>query len=278
MATCTRRLLGLLLFCFAPIAARAAEPASLEGGYRLMYSFDSDAAGRELGRWAADHPGNPLGPVSQAANLLVSELSRLGILQAQFFVNDSWFTTSRRVEPDLAFRARFEAILGEAARLADARLRRDAGDRDALFSMTLVSGLHADCAALIEQRSLASLPYTREGARWAARLLALAPDYADARLATGISEYVVGSLPAPIRWSLRLGGYSGNKAAGVEQLRITAERGRLLAPLARILLSIVYLWDGDRARARQMLAGPCRDFPTNPLFASEIRRLDHGEG
>jgi hypothetical protein len=272
------RRLGLLLFCLAPIAAQAAEPASLDGGYRLMYNFDFDAAGRELGRWTAEHPGDPLGPVSQGANLLVSELSRLGILQAQFFVDDASFTTNRWLQPDEAVRARLESALGEASRLADARLKRDASDRDALFATALVAGLHADYAALIEQRSLAALSYTRDAARSAARLLALAPDYADARLATGTSEYIVGSLAAPIRWILRLGGYSGNKAVGIAQLRITAQHGRLLAPLARILLSIAYLRGGERAHARDMLAGLLRDFPTNPLFASEVRRLDKAKG
>jgi hypothetical protein len=182
------RLLGVLLLCMAPVTVRAADPASLEAGYGLMYSFDFDSAGREFGHWTADHPGHPLGPVSEAANLLVSELSRMGILEAQFFVNDASFTRSRRLDPDQAARARFEAALADGAGLASARLLRDAGDRDALFAMALISGLRADYAALVEQRSMASLSFTREGVRWADRLLAVAPDCADARLASGISE------------------------------------------------------------------------------------------
>ena len=266
-------LLAVLLFV-APPTARATQPTSLEAGYRLMYSFDFPAAGAEFSRWAADHPGHPLGPVSQAANLLVSELSRLGVLEAQFFVNDSSFTRSRHLEPDQAVRDRFHAALAEGARLAGSRLLQDAGDRDSLLAMTLVSGLQADYAGLIEQRSMSALSYTRQGDRWARKLLAVAPDCADARVATGISEYIVGSLVAPLRWVLRLGGYSGNKSDGLEQVRIAAERGRLLAPLARILLSIAYQRDGNRAKAREIVAGLCRDFPANPMFARELRRLD----
>jgi len=267
-------LLGVLLLFVATATARATQPTSLEAGYGLMYSFDFAAAGDEFSRWTADHPGDPLGPVSQGANLLVSELSRLGVLEAQFFVSDSSFTRGRRLEPDQAVRARFGAVLADGARLADARLLQDAGDRNSLFAMALICGLRADYAGLIEQRSMAALSYTREGMRWANKLLAVAPDWADARVATGISEYIVGSLVAPLRWVLRLAGYSGNKSKGLEQVRIAAEHGRLLAPLARILLSIAYQREGDRAKARAMVASLCRDFPANPMFARELLRLD----
>jgi hypothetical protein len=121
---------------------------------------------------------------------------------------------------------------------------------------------------------MASLAYTRHAARLAHTLLDVAPDYADAYLATGISEFIVGSLAAPVRWILRIAGYAGDKAKGLQELRITAERGRFLGPFARILLAIGYLREHDRAQARELLIGLGRDFPSNPLFAREVRRLD----
>ena len=272
-----KSLLGAILATLVTASGSAGqEPASLERGYHLMYSFEFDAAARDLQRWRADHPDDPLGPASQAANLLVSELARLGILEAQFFANDKSFTSTRRPAADRELRTRFNQALDGATRLATVRLGRDGRDRDALLAMTLVSGLRADYAALVEERSLASLSYTRDGAKWARRLLEVAPDCADAYLATGISDYIVGSLIPPLRWLLRLGGYTGDKAKGIEQLKITAARGRLLAPLARILLSIAYIRQDDRVRAREVLAELRREFPSNPLFQREIERLDSG--
>jgi hypothetical protein len=258
-----------------PAAATDTRP-SLDSGYRLMYGLEFRSAEREFVQWRADHAQDPLGPVSQAANDLFSELARLGVLQAQFFVDDSSFTSPGRLAPDSALHARFGASLAEATTLAHAKLARDARDPDALFAMAMVNGLQADYMALVEGRNVASLSYTRDGARWARQLLAVAPDYADAYLATGISDYIVGSLPAPVRWVLRIGGYSGDKNKGIAQLKVTADRGRLLAPLARILLGIAYLRNGDRLHAREMLVGLSREFPSNPLFAREIRRLDAG--
>jgi hypothetical protein len=258
-----------------PASAATATP-SLDAGFRMMYGFEFQSAQREFVQWRAEHADDPLGPVSQAANLLFSELSRLGVLQAQFFVEDSSLTSPDRPAPDRAVRARFDASLAEATKLAKARLALNRRDPDALFAMAMVNGLEADYSALIEGRNLASLSYTREGAKWARQLLATSPQYADAYLATGISDYIIGSLPAPVRWMMRLAGYAGDKDRGLAQLKLTAERGRLLAPLARILLGIAYLREGDRGHAREMLAGLNRDFPSNPLFAREIRRLDAG--
>jgi hypothetical protein len=137
----------------------------------------------------------------------------------------------------------------------------------------MVYGLRADYAALIEGHDMEFLSNARKAAALARALLDVAPDYADAHLATGVTQYVVGSLFAPVRWILRLAGYTGNTARGMDEVRVTAEHGRFLAPFARILLAIAYLRMHDTAHARELLAGLARDFPTNPLFASELQRI-----
>ena len=145
-----------------------------------------------------------------------------------------------------------------------------------MFALTLSSGLKADYAALIEKRNRASLHLTRQATAWADQLLKVDPDCYDAHLAGGISRYLIGSMAAPMRWILRLGGVKGDKQAGIAELQLTAERGHYLAPFARILLAIAYVRDKDPARARELLVSLRRDFPENPLFAREIARLDSG--
>jgi hypothetical protein len=246
---------------------------SLEHGYRLMYGLDFASAGRVFLNWRAEHPRDPLAPMSQAANLLFSELDRSGILQAQFFVDNAVFTSNRPPAPTPGVRARFDAAAADAEAVARARLVDDPRDRDALFALTMVFGLRADFAALIEGRSMAALSFTRQATRVARTLLDVAPDYADAYLATGISQYIVGSLVAPLRWVLRLAGFEGDRRKGMQELRLTAERGRFLGPFARILLTIAYLREHDTVRARELLTGLQRDFPSNPLFARELQRI-----
>src|SRR5208282_2888790 len=117
---------------------------------------------REFESWEKLNPENPMGPVSEAAGVLFSEFNRLGVLEAQFFQDDSIFAARKKYEADPQQRARFERQLARAEDLAKSRLSRDAHDRDALLAMTLANGLRSDFAALIEKRNLASLHYTRE--------------------------------------------------------------------------------------------------------------------
>ena len=78
---------------------------------------------------------------------------------------------------------------------------------------------------------------------------------------------------AAVRWLVRLDGLSGDKAAGISELELTAQRGRYLAPFARILLAIAYVRDKEKARALEVLSALRADFPGNTLFPREIMRL-----
>jgi hypothetical protein len=158
------------------------------------------------------------------------------------------------------------------------KLARDPRDRDALLAMTLATGLRSDYAALIEKRNMASLHYTKEATAWAGQLLATDPTCYDAHLATGISRYIIGSMSAPVRWILRVGGIAGDKREGIAELQTTAAKGQLLAPFARILLAIAYVRENDVPGARVLLASLQKDFPNNPLFERELQRLDKNAG
>ncbi len=269
-------LCGGVALCAPAFAAIREEPLSLSLGYRRMYSLDFEAAQRVFVAWQEGRPEDPLGPVSEAASLLFSELNRLGILEAQFFVEDSSFLRRQNLRPDPEVRKRFDAALERADTRARKRYASNPRDADALFALTLVSGLQADYASLVENRNLAALGPTRRASQWAEKLLSVAPDYGDAYLATGLGKYLIGSTPAPVRWLLRLGGFAGDKQEGIRELEVTAEHGHYLAPFARLLLAIAYLREGEVPRARQMLEQLCREFPENPLFAREIARLESG--
>ena len=274
------------LVLFAAVWALLGSPAqaadvnvvapSLDHGFRLMYDLDFAQAHQVFASWQQEHPDDPLGLACDAAGLLFSEFNRLGVLEAQFYEDDRKFEHRKKQSPDPAVRDRFRQELDRAEEKAQERLARDGKDRDALFALTLASGLRADYAALIEKSNLTALHFTKEATRWSNQLLAADPECYDAHLAAGISQYIVGSMAAPVRWILRLGGVSGDKKAGIQELQVTAERGRYLGPFARILLAIAYVREKDKAQARQVLESLRGDFPQNPLFAHELARLETG--
>jgi len=271
------------LFCLASLVYPCQKAAavdtiasaiSLDRGFSLLYNLNFADAHQLFSSWQQQHPDDPLGPACDAAGFLFSEFNRLGVLEAQFYADDQKFAARKQLTPDTTVRDHFYASLDQADIRARARLAKNPRDRDALFALTMSSGLKADYAGLIEKRNLASLHYTKEATAWAQQLLAVDPDCYDAHLATGVSQYIIGSMAAPIRWLVRLGGVSGDKQKGIADLQLTAERGHYLAPFARILLAIAYVREKDRARARELLVSLRNEFPQNPLFTQEIARLD----
>jgi len=275
-----RRTLVVVGACLALWCAGQAEDAALpdtvsllDDGFSELYDLDFAGAQKDFATWEMQHPDNPMGPVSEAAGCLFSEFNRLGVLEAQFYENDAAFVGRPKLTPDPAVRERFRDAIIRAQALARTRLAKNAQDRDSLFAMTLSSGLQADYAALIEKRSLASLHFTKEASAWAQQLLAVCHDCYDAVLATGFSKYIVGSMAAPLRWFLQLGGLPADKQGGIADLETAAERGHYLAPFARILLAIAYVREKDKSRALQLLAGLRGEFPGNLLFPREIAHL-----
>lgn len=247
---------------------------SLDRGYADAYNLDFTGAQREFAAWERGHPGQALGPVSEAAGLLFSELNRLGVLETRLFDDDKRFENRAKLNPDPEVKKQFDAALGRAEEQAQATIKTKPNDADSLFALTMVYGLRADYTALIDKKNLASLSYTKQADQWAHQLLAQQPTYYDGYLATGISKYIIGSVVAPVRWLLRLGGYSGDKSEGMKELELTAEHGRYLAPFARMLLAVAYLREHKTPEARSLLAGLRDEFPANPLFPREIARLD----
>jgi hypothetical protein len=249
------------------------EVTPLDRGFSGLYNLDFAGAQKDFTAWQTQHPDDPMGPVSEAAGLLFSEFNRLGVLEAQFFENDNAFVERPKVTADPEVRKKFQAAIDRAEMVAHARLEKNPKDRDALFAMTLSSGLQADYASLIEKRNFASVRFAKDASNNAQQLLAVCPDCYDALLATGFSKYIVGNLIAPLRWILRAGGLRADKKGGLTDLEMTAEHGHYLAPFARILLAIAYVREKDKPRAIELLTGLQHDFPANPLFAREIARL-----
>jgi hypothetical protein len=271
-------IVAVLSVCCALVAQAAdvTAPAttSLDRGFSGLYNLDFAGAQRHFTTWQQLHPEDPVGPVSEAAGFLFSEFNRLGVLESQFYANDDAFADRPKLTPDPALRQNFIAAISRAESLSRTRLAKDPKDRDALFALTLSSGLQADYAALIEKRNLASLHFTKQASASAQQLLAVCHDCYDALLATGFSKYIIGSMAAPVRWILKMGGLPSDKQGGIADLKATAEHGHYLAPFARILLSIAYVREKDKARAMELLDGLHTEFPANTLFPREIAHLE----
>jgi hypothetical protein len=267
-------LIVLIVLCTTVTADSSA--ASLDRGFQLLYNLDFGRAQEQFASYQQQHANDPMGPVAEAAGLLFSELNRVGVLGTRFFDRDSSFRSRPLPIADPVLRDRFNSALQRAEALARPHLASDPNDRGALLAMTLVNGLRADYTSLFENRYRVALHYTRDATNYARQLLAICGDCYDAYIATGISRYLIGSMSPPLRWILRMGGFSGDKEQGMVELRLVSERGHYLAPYARILLAIAEIREKNFTGARQLLSQLRDEFPENPLFTQELARLDTG--
>jgi hypothetical protein len=257
----------------APNIAEPSVNPVIDRGYRQMYNLDFDQAHRTFAQWEREHPGDPLGPVSNAAAYLFAEFDRLNILHSEFFVENSMFHRRPKVTPDPAVRQAFDQELEKSGKLSDGILASAPEDADALFARILTLGLRADYEALIERRDFDALKVIKDSRATAEKLLMIQPNYYDAYLAVGVENYLFSLKPAPVRWILQAGGGQTDREKGVADLRLTAEKGRYLSPYARLLLAVAALRSKDLPRARDLLGALAREFPRNRLYAQELAQL-----
>ena len=276
-------ILTVMSFLSAPFAAHAANLNSsslLDAGYRDMYNLQFAEAHQAFATWQQQHPEDPRGPVADAAAYLFSEFNRLHVLEFQLFTDDRKLASEPKLSPDPAVRQAFQLQLAKTKQLADAALQHNPHDANAMFAQALRLGLSADYDGLIEKRYLDALDYTKRGRILAQQLLAEDPNYFDAYLAIGMENYLFSLRPAPLRWLLRLDGAQTDRAAGVADLRIVAQKGHYLLPYARLLLAVAALRDNDPRTARELLRGLEQEFPRNPLYRQELALLEkpsHGQ-
>ena len=238
-----------------------------------MYDLKFDEAHRQLEAWQKAHPDDSLGPASDAAAYLFSELTRLGSLETTLFVDDNRFKNRKVLDPDPHVRASFNDRIEKADRLADTALQESESDARALFVKTLTYGLRADYMALIDGRGVKALLITKAGRTYADKLLADDPQAFDAYLGPGVENYLLSLKPIALRILLRLTGSQVDRDTGLQNLQKTALHGYYLEPFAKLLLAVAALRDSQPEKARTILAELHQRFPDNELYTLELNRL-----
>ena len=266
-------LLAVLLLANA-LVATAAAPPSVESGFRLLYEMRFEEGRSQIRSWETEHSADPLGHAWEAASYLFEEFYRQGVLTSEFFRDDNELLEGIKGKPSPEYRAAFLGANTMAQNLAKQRLAVDPNDVEALFTLTITSGMRADYASLIDQRQIESLKFIRESETYGKKLLAAKSDAADAYVALGAANYIIGSLPAHKRLLLFLGRIRGDRQLGMAQLAMAAARGNYLRPFAKILLALVAVREGQVELARTQFKELALEFPRSPLFARELAMLE----
>ena len=244
----------------------------LSAGFDLLYEQKFDAARQNFTSWESRNLEDPFGGMAMAASYLFEELYLQGVLSSDFFLNEKKFLHGIEGRPNPERMNYFVEALTRARELAKVRQKTNPNDGEALFALTLAAGMESDADSILRRNHMEGLKHMKDATKYANWLLADYPDVADAYIALGIANYIIGSQSAVSRFALRFDGVHGNKKLGMEQVAKTAENGRYLRPFAKILLALAALREKQVPLAQNLLRELSEEYPDSELFASEYAK------
>lgn len=238
------------------------------GGHDALYNLDYDKALKDFKEIGRLYPAHPAGPQLLAARLWIKTLYESRRLQASLYSSDTFYSSGDdKVDPKIV--EEFRALTREAKRRSEARLKQNPKDVDALYWLGAVEGLQASFQEGVERRHFAALRSGNDAIDHHREVLKLDPNFIDASLTIGLYEYVVGSLPLPIKVVAGVTGFRGSKKRGLAMLEHLAKEGQWARGDAKTLLIILYTrekrYPDALTHARDLIA----KHPRNYLFRLE---------
>ncbi len=208
-------------------------------GLEALYNLDYEKARKDFSEIVRLYPDHPAGSQLLAARLWAKTLYESRRLQGSIYSSDSFYSKGDdKVDPKIV--AEFRNLTRESKRLADARLKKNPRDVEALNFLAAIAGLKASFEEAVERRHFAALKDGSEAVDRHREVLKLDPTYIDAELTIGLYDYVLGSLPMPVRLLAGVAGARGSKKRGLAALERVAKEGRWSRDDAKSVLILLY--------------------------------------
>lgn len=215
------------------------------------------------------HPDDPDSYNHLAQVILYHELFRDGALESEIVSGSNPFLRNPKLAITPQARKEFADCIDRSLKLSDAALEKDPRDVHALYASGVAHGLSANYSFLVEKAWTDSLREAAAANKANKQVLAIDPQFVDARLIVGLYEYVVGSLPFYMRLIGVVGGFHGDKQDGIRQLQEVARYGTLNKYDAEIILAVIYRREHHPRLALPLLKQAANRFPGNYLLRLE---------
>lgn len=220
-------------------AERARFETLRRSGLDALYNIEYDKAERDFKEIARLYPNHPGGSQLLAARIWIKTLYETRRLQSSLYSSESFYINGDdKVDPKVI--DEFRSYTREARRLAEARLKQDPKSVEALDFLANTEGLKAAFEEAVERRHFAALRDGNDAVNHHREVLKLDPKYVDAQITIGLYEYVVGSLPLPIKVLAGVSGFRGSKKKGLAMLEQVAKEGRWAQDDAKTVLILLY--------------------------------------
>jgi tetratricopeptide (TPR) repeat protein len=263
----------LFIFLCAAFAPPAEAPDYRSRGDDHFFNLEYDEAIEDYSRLIAQDPQNPQAYNLLAAAQLYKELYRLGLLESSALRGDNRFLHQERPRPDPKAKARFEETLAKGREAAESLLARDPHNELALYALGTNYALRGNYEFMVEKAWFAALRSGGKAHDYCERLRKINPNFVDAYLVLGVYEYVVGSLPLPVKMLAAIGGVHGSKQRGEAYVTRVSREGKYARNDARVLLVILYRREKRPLEAARMIESLIADFPRNYVLGLELASM-----
>ncbi len=250
----------------------------VRAAYEQFYTLDYDGALKRFRQIQQAHPQDPIVADYVLETVLFHQLYDLDLLDTTLYAHNGFLTGKHSVREDKAFTAEIDQLSSDAIRMAEARLSTNSKDVDALYARGWAKSLKATYMGLVQRSFIAALRLALQARSDNDRVLELDPDYVDAELVVGVHQYVVGSLPGPIKLMAGLAGIHGNKAHGLSLLEDDAQHGVTTSVEARTALSLFLRREAKYDDAAHWNETLKQQYPRNFLFWLEAANLQKDAG
>ena len=251
---------------------------TVRDGYEHIYNLDYDGSLVRFESVLKAHPKEPMAYGYVQMAMVFRELYHQDLLDTTYYAHDNFLTSKRNVPVPEATRQRIESLTDAGIKLCDERLKVNSQDKNAYFARGYLRGIHAVFITLVDH-SFVSAAWQGYAARGdSEQALKLDPEYADAKMAIGIQQFAVASLPRWVRMMVGIVGVGGNKERGLELLRESSAHGVVTAVESRTVESLFLRHDGRYHEALAVQHGLATEFPHDFLFRLEEANLTKDEG
>jgi hypothetical protein len=237
-------------------------------GFDALYNLEYTAARKSFREMTRVFPDHPAGYQFLAASLWLKTLNESRRLQASLY-NDEGFYKEEDDKPDPEIVGEFRELTRKTKELCDARLKRDPKDVEALYYLGASEGLKSAWGAMVERSFMSALRNGNDAVDHHKEVLKIDPAFTDAKVTIGMYDYVVGSLPLPVKLLASIGGFRGSKKRGLAALEQVAREGQWAQDDAKSVL-IALLKRERRFRDAYTYASELgAKYPRNYLFKME---------
>jgi hypothetical protein len=237
-------------------------------GVEALYNLDYEKAQKDFKEIGRLFPSHPAGPQLLAARVWIKTLYETRRLQSSLYSSETFYSSGDdKVDPKIV--AEFRNLTREAKRRSEMRLKENPKDIEALYWLGATEGLKASFEEAVERRHFAALRDGNDSVDNHREVFKLDPKFIDVGITVGLYEYVVGSLPLPIKVVAGITGFRGSKKRGLGLIEQVAKEGNWARDDARTLLIVLYTREKRFMDALALARELAAKYPRNYLYRLE---------